>query len=115
LDDGDACFTPAWVWHSTHHLENTIAVGLRMESFLHDLTRYPLQTFLSEFSTDIPGVPFFNAFTRGILQAFGIRIQGQALSRHEKDNGYKWDFLRDYMQAGGKLASEDDREKQWKL
>lgn len=115
LDNGDAAFTPAWVWHATRHLEPTIAVGLRMESFLHDLRSAPMLTFLAEFSTDIPGIPFFNAFTRGILQTFGIRLQGQPLSQHEKENGYKWDWLRDYMQAGGKLASEDQKDSQWKL
>jgi len=86
-----------------------------MESFLHDLRSAPFQTFLAEFSSDIPGIPFFNAFTRGILQSFGVRLQGQALSQHEKENGYKWDWLRDYLQAGGKLASEDKKDSQWKL
>jgi len=115
LDDGDACFTPAWVWHATLHLEPTIAVGLRMESFLHDLRSAPLQSFLAEFSSDIPGVPFFNAFMRGALQALGVRLQGQALSVEEKENGYKWDWVRDYIQAGGKLASEEQKDSQWKL
>jgi len=115
LDDGDAAFTPAWVWHATRHLEPTIACGVRMESFLHDIRSAPLQTFLAEFSSDIPGIPFFNAFTRGTLHALGVRLQGQALSQEEKEKGYKWDWVRDYIQAGGKLASEDKKNTQWKL
>jgi len=115
LQDGDAAFTPAWVWHATRHLEPTVAVGIRMESFLDDVRAAPFQTFLSEFSSDIPGIPFFNAFTRGLLQSIGVRLQGQPLSKHEQENGYKWDWLRNYIQAGGKLASEDKKDAQWKL
>jgi len=115
LDHGDAAFTPAWVWHATRHLEPTIAVGLRMESFLQDIQAAPLQSFLAEFSSEIPGMPFFNAFTRGLLQGIGVRLQGQALSREEKENGYKWDWVRDYIQAGGKLLAEENKDTQWKL
>jgi len=115
LDDGDAAFTPAWVWHATRHLEPTIAVGLRMESFLHDARSASLLAFLSEFSSDLPGLPGFNAFTRGILQFSGVRLQGQALSEQEQREGYAMDWLRDYIQAGGKLTSEDERDSQWKL
>jgi len=115
LDHGDAAFTPAWVWHATRHLEPTIAVGLRMESFLQDIRAAPLQSFLAEFSSEIPGMPFFNAFTRGLLQGVGVRLQGQALSRDEKENGYKWDWVRDYIQAGGKLLAEEEKNAQWKL
>jgi hypothetical protein len=115
LDNGDAAFTPAWVWHATLHLEPTIAVGIRMESFLHDVRSSPFLSFLAEFSSDIPGVPFFNALTRGVLQFLSVRLQGQALSRVEKEKGYPWDWVRDYIQAGGKLASEDAKGTQWKL
>jgi len=52
---------------------------------------------------------------RGALQALGVRLQGQALSVEEKENGYKWDWVRDYIQAGGKLASEEQKDSQWKL
>jgi len=115
LDDGDAAFTPAWVWHATRHLEPTIAVGLRMESFLHDMRSYPLLSALSEVSTDLPGLPVVNAIGRAVLQGFGIRLQGQPLSRKQKVEGYPMDWLRDYIQAGGKLKSEDEKDSQWKL
>mmetsp|Transcript_27009 Transcript_27009/g.75481 ORF Transcript_27009/g.75481 Transcript_27009/m.75481 type:complete len:418 (+) Transcript_27009:169-1422(+) len=115
LEPGDAIYTPAWVWHATRHLEPTVAVGLRMESFLHDVKTAPQWAFLSEFSSDIPGVPFFNGLVRGIIHSIGLRIQGQPLSRQEKEHGYPLEWLKDYMQAGGKLKSEEQKDTQWKL